>query len=78
MRYYSRMRTTLQIDDDLVQIARQLAEQRGTSMGRVISDRTRLGLEPKKAPKIRNGVPLFAPKAGAKRPGLELVNRLRD
>jgi len=28
--------------------------------------------------RMRNGVPLFKPKAGAQRPNLELVNRLRD
>jgi hypothetical protein len=27
---------------------------------------------------MRNDVPLFKPKAGAQRPNLELVNRLRD
>jgi hypothetical protein len=72
------MRTTLEIDDDLALIAKQLAKQRGSTVGQVISDLARQSLEPKAAPKVRNGVPLFAPKAGAKKPHLGLVNRLRD
>ncbi len=35
-------------------------------------------LEPGAAPKMRTGVPLFAPRPGAKKPSLALVNRLRD
>ena len=72
------MRTTLDIDDDLIEIARQLSTQRGASMGRVISDLARQALEPKGEHKMRNGVPVFVPKAGAKKPSLALVNRLRD
>jgi hypothetical protein len=72
------MRTTLDIDEDILLTAKQLARQRGTTAGRVLSDLARQALEPKKGPKKRNGVPLFVPKPGAKRPHLELVNRLRD
>jgi hypothetical protein len=71
------MRTTLDLDDDLIQVARQLAEQRGATMGRIISDLVRQALEPKHAPKMRNGVPLFA--RSAARPNRAwLVNKLRD
>ena len=72
------MRTTLELDDDLVQVARQIAAQRGLTIGKVISELTRKALEPKGAPELRNGVPLFAPKAGARKPHMALVNRLRD
>jgi hypothetical protein len=72
------MRTTLNIDEDLVQVARQLARQQGITMGQVISELARRALEPKTAPAIRNGVPLFVPKAGARKPHLALVNELRD
>lgn len=78
MRYNELMRTTLDIDDDLLQVARQLAQQRGTTIGQVISDLVRNALEPKAQPKVRNGVPLFTPKPGAKRPHLGLINQLRD
>ncbi len=72
------MRTTLELDDDLVQVARQLAQQRGMTMGQVISDLARQALEPKAAPRMRNGVPLFVPRSGARKPHLALVNQLRD
>lgn len=72
------MRTTLELDDDLLQVARQLAAQRGMTMGQVISELVRQALAPKVAPRVRNGVALFAPRAQAKQPRLALVNKLRD
>ena len=78
MRYHTTMRTTLEIDDDLVQVARQLAQQRKTTMGQVISQLVREAMEPKSAPRKRNGVLLFDPKPGARKPGVALVNELRD
>lgn len=78
MRYHKYMRTTLDIDEDLIGVAKQLAAQRKQSAGRVISDLVREALTPKKAPLIRNGIRLFQPKPGAKRPTLELINQLRD
>jgi hypothetical protein len=72
------VRTTLDLDDDVVEVARQLARQRKTTIGKTVSDLARQGLEPKAAPRIRNGVRLFDPKPGAAKPSLDLVNRLRD
>ena len=72
------MRTTLDLDEDILGVAKQLAAQRRQSAGRVISDLVREALTPKRPPRMRNGVPLFEPKPGAKPYGLELVNRLRD
>ena len=72
------MRTTLNLDDDILQIAKQLAQQRGSTTGQVISELARQALEPKTPPKMRNGVMVFDPKPGAKKPYLALVNQLRD
>lgn len=72
------MRTTLDIDDDVLQVAKQLAVQRRQTAGQVVSELLRQALEPKPAPKSRNGVPLFTPTPGAKKPSLSLVNKLRD
>ena len=72
------MRTTLNIDDDILLVARQLAQQRRETVGGVISSLARKALEPAKSPRTRNGVPLIEPKPGARKPGLALVNRLRD
>src|SRR5262245_44827097 len=60
------MRTTLNLDDDLLHVAKQLAQQRGLSTGQVVSELVRQALEPKRPPKIRNGVPLFTPKPHAR------------
>ena len=72
------MRTTIDLEEDLVLVAKQLAAQRDSTMGRIISEYFRKGLEPGKTAKMRNGFPLFDLKPGAPKPSLELINRLRD
>lgn len=72
------MRTTLDIDADVLGVAKQLAVQHKTSAGKVISDLARQSLKPKKPPRFRNGVEIFEPKPGAKPPTLDLINELRD
>ena len=72
------MRTTLELDDDLILLGKRMAEQRETTLGRVLSDLVRQALVPKDSPRVKNGVPLFRMKAGAKKPSLDLVNQLRD
>jgi len=47
-------------------------------MGHVVSELIRNAMNPVSQSAVRNGVPLFTPKPGAKKPNLELVNRLRD
>lgn len=72
------MRTTLELDDDLILAGKRMAEQRKTTLGRVMSDLVRQALTPKDAPRVKNGVPLFRTRPGARKPNLDLVNRLRD
>jgi hypothetical protein len=72
------MRTTLDLDEDLILVARQLASQRGTTMGKVVSGLLRKALEPGEIPPERNGFRLLKPIPSAPKPTLELVNRLRD
>jgi hypothetical protein len=76
--YNQVVRTTLDIEDDLLAMARDLARQRKATMGQVVSELIRKAVAPQSQARIRNGVPLFIPKRGAKKPNLELVNRLRD
>ena len=73
------MRTTLDIDEDVLLAAKEIAVNRGTTAGRVLSDLARKALEPRRGPAVRNGVPLMPrrPK-GSPKPTLEQVNRLRD
>jgi hypothetical protein len=72
------MRTTLEIDDDLLITAKQLARNKGVTLGRLISDFTRQSLASNGQLKERYGVLPFAPKPGAVRADLEFVNKLRD
>ncbi len=73
------MRTTMDLDIDLLQAAKELAEVRGTTMGRVVSDLLRKALEPARSTRVRNGVPVLPPRpAGAPRPTMKQVNALRD
>jgi hypothetical protein len=78
MRYTEGMRTTLELDDELVATAKQMAREKGMTMGQVISDLATQSLKAKAKPRIRNGVILFEPVPGAPRADMELVNRLRD
>lgn len=73
------MRTTLEIDDDVLQAAKDLAANRGTTAGKVLSELARKALEPRSRSRVRNGVPLLPRRpAGGPKPTQELVNRLRD
>jgi hypothetical protein len=73
------MRTTLDVDDDVLQAVKEIAANRGTTAGKVLSDLARKGLTPARSGRVRNGVPLMPrrPK-GSPRPNMEEVNRLRD
>ena len=73
------MRTTVDLDEDILRTAKQLARENEQSLGRVLSDLARRGLEPP-APKLktRNGVPLLMPKRGAKMFTSEHVKELLE
>ncbi len=73
------MRTTLDIDDDVLESAKELAAKRGSTAGRVLSELARIALTPKtSAVSRRNGVPLLPRKRGERLVTTEVVNRLRD
>jgi hypothetical protein len=73
------MRTTLDIDDDVLQVAKELAARRHTTAGKVLSDLARRALQPARALRVRNGVPLLPRRPEATtRPTMKLVNELRD
>lgn len=59
MRYDRNMRTTLDIDPDVLEAARALARQRRESIGAVISELARNGLNPNRVETMRNGIRLF-------------------
>ena len=73
------MRTTLDIDDDVLQAAKEHGEFRGVTAGKVLSDLARKALTPTgPVPKVRNGVPLLPPRPGQEIMTMKLVNELRD
>ncbi len=58
------MRTTLTIDDDVLAVARALAQRNGTSVGRALSDLARRGFKTSPAASERDAVFDVAPGAG--------------
>lgn len=53
------MRTTLSIDEDVLEAARAIAQQTRRSLGAVVSDLARRGLKPRPEVRSRDGLPLF-------------------
>ena len=74
------MRTTLNIDDDVLQAAKELAAARAKTAGQVVSELMRKGLQAASPSgrRVRNGVPLIRRKPGAPVMTMALVNELRD
>ncbi|WP_186156484.1 CopG family transcriptional regulator [Burkholderia gladioli] len=73
------MRTTLDIDDDVLAVVRARAEREHVSIGRVLSALARASLQPAAAaPAMRNGLPVLPNSRSARPVTLELVNQLRD
>ena len=78
MRQHHFVRTTLDIDDDVLAAAKDLARVGGISAGKALSALARESLQPKGKGIKRNGFTLM-PKRGEGVPvTMELVNRLRD
>jgi hypothetical protein len=77
MIYVAAMRTTLAIDDDVLDAAKAIAQQERRSIGEVVSALARRALQRPPSGAERNGVPLLSPR-GAALVTLELVNALRD
>jgi hypothetical protein len=74
------MRTTLDIDPDVLAIAKDIAAANGSTTGKVVSDLARKGIEAprRRRPPVRNGVPLLPNRAGAGRVTSRHVAELLD
>ena len=73
------MRTTLDIDDDVLQAAKEIAATEGTTAGKVLSTLARKGLAPARTKvRVRNGVPLLARTPGVRPLTMHEVNEIRD
>jgi plasmid stability protein len=65
------MRTTINLDDDILRAAKELASLSGRSLGEVLSDMVRAALTAERSAArqdvlIRNGVPILAPVSEAR------------
>jgi len=79
MRYTLLMRTTLDIDEDVLLAVKEMAVLKRTSTGRVLSELARQALRPSDASRaVRSGVPLLPKRPGERPVSMELINRLRD
>jgi hypothetical protein len=72
------MRTTLDLDEDVLQAAKELAAVHRTTAGKILSDLARKALAPTNAPRVRNGVPLLPHRPGGQIMTMKRVNELRD
>lgn len=75
------MRTTLDIDDDLLKAAKDLARRRGTTAGRVVSELMRRALTGAMSEGVGEPKAVYGFRAFGKRGGVvtdETVERLRD
>jgi Arc/MetJ family transcription regulator len=73
------MRTTLDLDDDVLQAAKEIAASRRLTAGAVVSELLRKALQPADdRPRLRNGVPVLSRRAGAPVTTMQFVNELRD
>jgi hypothetical protein len=62
------MRTTVDLDEDILKVAKHLAQERAQSLGRVLSDLARQGLQPPPKSKVRVGVIPTLPRMPGARP----------
>jgi hypothetical protein len=74
------MRTTLNIDDDVLDTVRALARRDGKPVGEVVSAMLRRAVEPPAASKARkrNGIPLFPVASNARVVTPEIVKALLE
>ncbi|MBW1786945.1 MAG: CopG family transcriptional regulator [Deltaproteobacteria bacterium] len=72
------MRTTLDIEEDVLAAAKEIARQQGMTVGKVLSGLARKSLTQKPSTPKKHGLPLFPVQPDAGVVTLELVNRLRD
>ena len=72
------MRTTVDIEDDVLSVAKEMARQQRLPIGKVLSNLARRALTQHRRGGTREGIPLFPVQKNAGVATLELINRLRD
>lgn len=72
------VRTTLDVEEDVLMAAKEMARQHGVSTGKILSELARQALTHGEVYETRNGVPLFPIQPDAGVVTSELVYRLLD
>ena len=72
------MRTTVDIEENVLHAAKEIGRQRRKTLGQVLSDLARRSLTRKPPVSKKHGLPLFPVQPDAGIVTLELVNQLRD
>lgn len=73
------MRITLDIDEDVLKNAKELAARRATTVGGILSELAHTALAPRsRSPRKRNVAPILPKRRGVRIVTPETVNRLRD
>jgi len=72
------MRTTLRIDDDVLDAAKSVARSTDRTIGEVISELARRGLAPAPQKETDEGFPVFSVSSDAKPITPEMVRRALD
>ena len=72
------MRTTLSIEDDVLDRVRKVADRRQQSLGEVVTALLREALAPKTVGPDQTGLPTMPMQPGATQANLAIVNALRD
>lgn len=72
------MRTTLDIDEDVLVAAKELAAVHNKTAGKVLSELARKALRPSARDEVRNGVPLLPPRRDANLVTQDVVQRLLE
>ena len=72
------MQMTLNIDDDVLAAAKDIARRSDKTVDQVISETARTGLRGVPLVAIRNGVPVILKGPNSRPVTMEMVNELRD
>lgn len=72
------MRATVDLDEGILGLVKQLAAERKESLGKVLSSLVRLSLSREAAGPVRNGIRLWEPLPGKVSMNVGEINRLRD
>lgn len=72
------VRTTVDIDEDILRVAKDIASLQDKSIGKVLSELARKGLKPEPPAEPHPRIPRLPLRPGGRMVTLEDVNRIRD